>query len=539
MTQPWYEAALKETRTWLFDHKARLLDDGAAAMPRSLRRRVGQAHLLPVGWKCSPEIVLFLRPAFPDVEPLVFLPGDAPSSRLIPHVNRSGQVCCLPPESAVNPFKPVEILETVLNTARNILEREYSPEELLREILPELQAYWHPSDTPCWLLQPSLAMSHQLVHVRALPRPTPEGVAHLAALDGSLEKHATTAVVLEVARDQVAAFVHDPVPTLWGMPDWRAGLNRLGEFAANHHGKRIRAAVLAGYRLPEGMVWMGGYFDQQLKLGRHGHREFAQTAQSFLMPERFVRCNVQDISTCRLLRRTAGNDAMGREETKLALIGCGALGGFVVDVLARHGFGQLLCVDKEDLHPANLARHVLGWPWLFRNKAEGIADRVRSHAPNTLVGFEPDDFRSPNTWKRLVEFEAAVTIMATGDINAELTLSRVCAAGEIGACVFTWLEPNLSGAHLIYQPRGGPTIEALHEADASGKLRYRHRILEKPEEFIRREAGCQTAFTPFAGADVALFSALAARKILAWLSAPPDRLTVLRWKPETGWEELP
>lgn len=192
--------------------------------------------------------------------------------------------------------------------------------------------------------------------------------------------------------------------------------------------------------------------------------------------------------------------------------------------------------DAVDGH--NLARHLLGWPWLFRSKAEGLANHVRSHAPNTLVGFDQDDFRSPNAWKRLVEFDAAVTIMATGDVNAELTLSRACTAGQIGACVFTWLEPNLSGAHLIYQPRGGPAIEALHEADATGRLRYRHGILDRPEDFIRKEAGCQTAFTPFAGADVMHFSTLAARKILAWTAAPPDHLIVLRWKPESGWEEL-
>lgn len=535
---PLYEQAHKETRTWLFDRHARLLGVDAPEMPRSLRGHKGQTYLVPVGWQGHPHVVLFLRPAFPDAPPLVFLPAGSVPATLIPHVNGSGQVCCLPPETGVNPFKPVAVLENVLGTARGILERNYSPEELRQEVVPELQAYWNPNETPCWLLRPDLVATHRLLQVQPLARPAPDGVGCLAAMGAEMEKHVTVAIVLEVPADTAVAFVHDPVGTLATMPGWQGGLALLGEFAHGHRGKRVRAGVLAGCRLPEGTVWLGGYFDQQLKLSGHRREDFAQAVQRFLTPGKFVRCDVQDIGSRRLLRRSAGERADPHEGERLAMIGCGSLGGFLLDVVARQGFGQFLLLDKENLLPANLARHVLGQPWLFRSKAEGLAEHLRERAPNTAIRFEPLDFRAPDAWQRLLEFDARLTLMATGDVNAELTLSRECARGAIGACVFTWLESNLSGGHLIFQPRGGPSLEELHEADASGRIRYRHRLLDNPDQFTLREAGCQTAFTPFAGADVALFAAVAARQILAWAKQPPVRLTVLRWTPDSGWEEL-
>lgn len=529
-----------ETKEWLVTQRqARRLTATSPELPCCLRERPGESYLLPVRWRGWDNVVVYLRAAYPDVPPLIFLPGGTPREPLIPHVNQHGEVCCLAHETAINPFRPVEVLASVLDTARGLLEKEYTPAELRAEVLPELRAYWHPSETPCWLLSPGMAESHTLLQAFDCAKPAPAGVAKIVPIDGLTEKGALLVVVVDLDSDTTLRFVQNPTTTVFSLDSWPGSLATVSDFLRRYpRTKRLRVGILARCQTDQGVAWLGGYFDRQLHLTKNRSTGFAEAAQPFLSTAKFVRCDVQDISTDRLLRRSAGDKAASQAERRLALIGCGSLGGFLIDVLARHGFGRLLLIDKEILHPSNLARHVLGWPWLHRSKAEGLTELLRQHLPETAVGFEPQDFREQAAWKRLVEVDAALTIMATGDTNSELTLSRHCTRGDVGACVFTWLEPNLAGAHLVYQPRGGKSLECLHEDNGAGHILYRYRLVEDPDKFIQHEAGCQTAFTPFAGSDVALFAAVAARQILTWLANPPTKLTAFRWQPRQEWEEL-
>ena len=63
---------------------------------------------------------------------------------------------------------------------------------------------------------------------------------------------------------------------------------------------------------------------------------------------------------------------------KLALIGCGTIGGFLALQLAQSGAGakagRLVLFDNQILTSSNLGRHLLGLPYLRRNKAEGCAE---------------------------------------------------------------------------------------------------------------------------------------------------------------------
>lgn len=70
---------------------------------------------------------------------------------------------------------------------------------------------------------------------------------------------------------------------------------------------------------------------------------------------------------------------------KIAMIGCGAIGGYLGSALVRLGAGTeggvLHLQDVDDLQPDNLGRHRLGYDQLFENKAIGLRKTLARESP--------------------------------------------------------------------------------------------------------------------------------------------------------------
>lgn len=65
------------------------------------------------------------------------------------------------------------------------------------------------------------------------------------------------------------------------------------------------------------------------------------------------------------------------------VVGCGGLGGHIIDQLARIGIGALRVVDGDVFEPSNLNRQLLSSvPLLGTNKARAAADHIRRVNPH-------------------------------------------------------------------------------------------------------------------------------------------------------------
>lgn len=78
--------------------------------------------------------------------------------------------------------------------------------------------------------------------------------------------------------------------------------------------------------------------------------------------------------------------------SRVAVFGCGALGGVLIDQLARAGVGHLTLIDRDTVELSNLHRQVLfeqSDADQGRPKAEAAADRVRAINPEVQVTAVP------------------------------------------------------------------------------------------------------------------------------------------------------
>lgn len=71
--------------------------------------------------------------------------------------------------------------------------------------------------------------------------------------------------------------------------------------------------------------------------------------------------------------------------SSIAVIGAGALGSTVAELLCRGGVAKILIIDHDNLEPGNLVRHTLTGADLGCNKASAIAERLRAAAPMSRI----------------------------------------------------------------------------------------------------------------------------------------------------------
>ena len=131
---------------------------------------------------------------------------------------------------------------------------------------------------------------------------------------------------------------------------------------------------------------------------------------------------------------------------RVALIGCGTIGGYLARALVQLGAGQapsLLLIDHDDLKPENLGRHILGARHLGRGKAVALADQLGTDFPD--VKLEPLNIPAQSALDRLAGYD--LVIDATGDeqfsdtLNA-FALARFETGGDFPPTLFTMLFGN-------------------------------------------------------------------------------------------------
>lgn len=113
----------------------------------------------------------------------------------------------------------------------------------------------------------------------------------------------------------------------------------------------------------------------------------------------------------------------------VAVIGCGGLGGHIIDQLARIGVGALRVVDGDVFEESNLNRQLLATAeTLGTSKAEAAAARVKAIDPAVQVTAHPVFLTRDNARELLTGCDAVLD--ALDSIETRRILSEACA--ELG-----------------------------------------------------------------------------------------------------------
>jgi molybdopterin/thiamine biosynthesis adenylyltransferase len=223
---------------------------------------------------------------------------------------------------------------------------------------------------------------------------------------------------------------------------------------------------------------------------------------------------------------------------RILLIGCGTIGSFLAQQLAQSGAGAgtgfLSLVDSDILKPANLGRHLLGVPYLHRNKAEGCAAFLQEQLPPLAIEAHSGDVLGLTLpWDRY-----DLIVDATGEEALSIALNEraVSARPNVPAHVFVWLVGNGALAQCILTGEAQRACLKCLKANLTGEPRFRSMRPGVEVETIA-DAGCSANYTPFPVSRSVAASALACDLILDWANdAPGDRFRSLTLDPRRAFQ---
>ena len=161
----------------------------------------------------------------------------------------------------------------------------------------------------------------------------------------------------------------------------------------------------------------------------------------------------------------AVKDQLSLFRSSVAVVGCGGLGGYVVEELARLGVGRIVVIDPDLFEEHNLNRQLFSSPAsLGQAKVQAAVERINAINPAvTLVPVQAAV--SPENGVELLG-GCRVAVDALDTIQVRLELAEICAALDI---------PLVHGAiagwygHVATHFPGDDTLQTIYRSWKAGK----------------------------------------------------------------------
>lgn len=219
---------------------------------------------------------------------------------------------------------------------------------------------------------------------------------------------------------------------------------------------------------------------------------------------------------------------------RVVIVGCGAVGCAIGELLARAGVERFTVIDSDDLRAGNLVRHTLTQADLGKKKAEALAARLVAISPHVIATPINDAFPPTSDEDRRAVAESDLVIDCTGD---DTTLAELERFPWETAGWFASVSIGIAARRIFCFLSRAERFPHAQFRDAIGPWLLREREEGKDFEFPWEGIGCWHPVFPARADDVWLLAASAVKHLegaVARLPEPAGQLTVFEQVIEDG-----
>lgn len=223
-------------------------------------------------------------------------------------------------------------------------------------------------------------------------------------------------------------------------------------------------------------------------------------------------------------------------DKKLCLIGCGSVGGYIADMLASCGIGEITLVDPDVFKIENLHRHCLGSNSLNRCKTDGLKFSLEHKYPFVRINTSKNrllDYCNP---EKLDGFD--LVICATGNVTHERKINEFIVQNKIPTpIIFSWVEAYGVGGHAIaVLPESQGCLNCVFIDNESDEFSLYPNInfIQKDQKIKKSHAGCGTEFISYSNIDAIQTAIISSQLALKILSHQLTKSSYISWRGEEG-----
>ena len=197
--------------------------------------------------------------------------------------------------------------------------------------------------------------------------------------------------------------------------------------------------------------------------------------------------------------------------SRVAMLGCGSVGGSLARLLAQAGVGDLLLVDPDTMDWPNVGRHELGAASVKRAKARELAREIERAYPHLGEISWRQDRVGPKAQALVEELASCELIVSTmGNWAGENFLNDVQQeSNDFPAVLYGWLEPNAAAAHAVFVCAGGGGACLRCGLNDKGQPTLRVTDWARGGDDLQAPA-CGARFTPYGPSELCWAHALLA-----------------------------
>ncbi|MFZ5969395.1 MAG: ThiF family adenylyltransferase [Bacillota bacterium] len=223
--------------------------------------------------------------------------------------------------------------------------------------------------------------------------------------------------------------------------------------------------------------------------------EFKIHSQEDLIPCWVIRCDKEFLVN----RGGALTDICNK---RVLVVGCGSIGGYLINELIKTGINNITVVDGDRLKEENIYRHLLGMEYVNEYKAKAIVDYINKNIPNINISSREDNIEDVIHDGSISLSEYDLIISAVGNHNVNRWLNEFIHVNSIEtSVVYLWNEVLGIGNHAAIISIGYKGCYECFFGESDEGIYDKTSYCEKGQLFTKRVRGCGSAYLPFSSTN--------------------------------------
>lgn len=160
-----------------------------------------------------------------------------------------------------------------------------------------------------------------------------------------------------------------------------------------------------------------------------------------------IPCSVRRCDKEYLLDR--GGAISNLSDKKILVVGCGSIGGYLVNELVKTGIQNIMVVDDDKLTEENIYRHILGMEYVREYKSKAIIDYINKNIPKVNIKGIQDNIEDSIYDENVTLSDYDLIISSVGNHNVNRFINDYVIANKIETpVIYMWNEVLGIGNHV-------------------------------------------------------------------------------------------